>query len=105
MIANFLHSAKLIGDVCVSFNDKCATGIRAIPENIKKNLDNSLMLVTALNTKIGYYKAAEIAQTAHKEGLTLKQVALKLGYLTEKEFDQWVVPENMVGSLDPINKS
>lgn len=105
MIANFLHSAKLIGDVCVSFNDKCATGIRAIPENIKKNLDNSLMLVTALNTKIGYYKAAEIAQTAHKEGLTLKQVALKLGYLTEKEFDQWVVPEHMVGSLDPINKS
>jgi fumarate hydratase, class II len=97
MIYNFLHSAKLIGEVCVSFNDKCAEGIKAIPENIRKNLDNSLMLVTALNTKIGYYKAAEIAQTAHKQGKTLKQVAVELGYLTESEFDQWVVPENMVG--------
>ena len=105
MIANFLHSAKLIADVCVSFNDKCASGIRAIPENIKKNLDNSLMLVTALNTKIGYYKAAEIAQTAHKEGLTLKQAALNLGYLTEAEFDQWVIPELMVGPLDLFSKS
>jgi len=105
MIANFLHSAKLIGDVCVSFNDKCAVGIRAIPENIKKNLDNSLMLVTALNTKIGYYKAAEIAQTAHREGLSLKQAALNLGYLTEAEFDQWVIPEHMVGQLDQFSKS
>lgn len=100
-----MHSAKLIADVCVSFNDKCASGIRAIPENIKKNLDNSLMLVTALNTKIGYYKAAEIAQTAHKEGLTLKQAALNLGYLTEAEFDQWVIPELMVGPLDLFSKS
>ena len=64
MIYNFLHSARLIGDVCVSFNDKCATGIAPIEDNIRKNLENSLMLVTALNTKIGYYKAAEIAQTA-----------------------------------------
>jgi fumarate hydratase class II len=100
MIYNFLHSAKLIGEVCISFNDKCAAGIEAIPENIKKNLNNSLMLVTALNTRIGYYKAAEIAQTAHKQGKTLKQVAVELGYLTESEFDQWVVPENMVGTID-----
>lgn len=100
MIYNFLHSAKLIGEVCISFNDKCASGIEAIPENIKKNLNNSLMLVTALNTKIGYYKAAEIAQTAHKQGKTLKQVAVELGYLTESEFDQWVIPENMVGTID-----
>lgn len=100
MIYNFLHSAKLIGEVCISFNDKCAVGIEAIPENIRKNLDRSLMLVTALNNKIGYYKAAEIAQTAHKQGKTLKQVAVELGYLTESEFDQWVIPENMVGPLD-----
>ncbi len=100
MIYNFLHSAKLIGDVCFSFNDKCAAGIEAIPKNIQNNLENSLMLVTALNTRIGYYKAAEIAQTAHKQGKTLKQVAVELGYLTESEFDQWVIPEDMVGPLD-----
>ncbi|MBK9223022.1 MAG: class II fumarate hydratase [Saprospiraceae bacterium] len=99
MIYNFLHSAKLIGEVCISFNDKCAAGIEAIPENIRRNLDNSLMLVTALNTKIGYYKAAEIAQTAHKQGKTLKQVALELGYLTAEQFDAWVIPEQMVGNL------
>lgn len=102
MIYNFLHSAKLIGEVCVSFNDKCAAGIEAIPDNIRKNLNNSLMLVTALNTKIGYYKAAEIAQTAHKQGKTLKQVAVELGYLTDAEFDQWVVPEKMVGPIDKV---
>lgn len=96
MIANFLHSARLIGDGCVSFNDKCAVGIEPITANIKKHLDNSLMLVTALNPKIGYYKAAEIAQKAHSEGTTLKEMAVKLGYLTAEEFDQWVVPENMV---------
>ena len=79
MIYNFLHSARLIGDGCVSFNDKCAVGIEPIKENIKKHLDNSLMLVTALNTKIGYYKSAEIAQKAHKEGTTLKEMAVKLG--------------------------
>ncbi len=99
MIYNFLHSARLIGDVCVSFNDKCAVGIEPIQENIKKHLDNSLMLVTALNTKIGYYKAAEIAQTAHKNGSTLKETAVQLGYLTADEFDAWVRPENMVGEI------
>src|SRR5205085_4867343 len=99
MIYNFLHSARLIGDACVSFNDKCAVGIMPIPENIKRNLHNSLMLVTALNTKVGYYKAAEIAQTAHKEGKTLKETAIKLGYLTSEEFDEWVKPEQMVGKI------
>jgi len=99
MIYNFLHSARLIGDGCVSFNDKCATGLAPIEANIKKHVDNSLMLVTALNTKIGYYKAAEIAQTAHKEGTTLKEMAVKLGYVTAEEFDAWVVPGNMVGEI------
>ena len=99
MIYNFLHSARLLGDGCVSFNDKCAVGIEPIKANIKKHVDNSLMLVTALNTKIGYYKAAEIAQKAHKEGTTLKAMAVKLGYLTEKEFDEWVIPEKMVGKI------
>ena len=97
MIYNFLHSARLIGEGCISFNDKCAAGIEPIGTNIKKHVDNSLMLVTALNTKIGYYKAAEIAQKAHKEGTTLKEMAVKLGYLTPEEFDQWVVPGDMVG--------
>jgi len=99
MIYNFLHSAKLIAEGCVSFNNKCAEGIEPIPDNIKKHLDNSLMLVTALNTRIGYYKAAEIAQKAHKEGTTLKEMAVQLGYLTEEQFDEWVVPENMVGKI------
>ncbi|GAA4470036.1 class II fumarate hydratase [Nibrella saemangeumensis] len=99
MIYNFLHSARLIGDVCVSFNDKCAEGIRPIEENITKHVNNSLMLVTALNTKIGYYKAAEIAQTAHREGSTLKETAVKLGYLTPEQFDEWVKPEDMVGEI------
>jgi len=84
---------------CVSFNDKCAAGIEPIAANIKEHVDNSLMLVTALNTKIGYYKAAEIAQKAHKEGTTLKDMAVKLGYVKPEEFDQWVVPGNMVGDL------
>ncbi|MBC7892643.1 MAG: class II fumarate hydratase [Sphingobacteriaceae bacterium] len=99
MIYNFLHSARLIGDVCVSFNDKCAEGIEPIEANIKKHVDSSLMLVTALNTKIGYYKAAEIAQTAHKNGSTLKETAVTLGYLTAEEFDEWVKPEGMVGEI------
>lgn len=99
MIYNFLHSARLIGDGCVSFNDKCATGIEPIEKNIKEHVNNSLMLVTALNTKIGYYKAAEIAQKAHKEGTTLKEMAVKLGYVTPEEFDACVVPGNMVGKL------
>jgi fumarate hydratase class II len=99
MIYNFLHSARLIGEGCVSFNDKCAVGIEPIRANIKKHVNNSLMLVTALNTKIGYYKAAEIAQKAHKEGTTLKEMAVKLGYVSPSEFDQWVKPEGMVGKL------
>ena len=100
MIYNFLHSARLIGDVCVSFNDKCAIGIAPLEENIKTNLNNSLMLVTSLNTHIGYYKAAEIAQTAHKQNKTLKQTAIDLGYVTAEEFDQWVNPLDMVGELN-----
>lgn len=99
MIYNFLHSARLIGDGCVSFNDKCATGIEPIEANIKKHVDNSLMLVTALNTRIGYYKAAEIAQKAHKEGTTLKEMAVKLGYVKPEEFDAWVNPIDMVGEI------
>lgn len=99
MIYNFLHSARLIGDVCVSFNDKCAAGIEPLYDNIKNNLNNSLMLVTSLNTKIGYYKAAEIAQTAHKLGKTLKQTAIDLGYVTAEQFDEWVKPEEMVGNI------
>ncbi len=99
MIYNFLHSARLLGDGCISFNDKCAVGLEPIMENIKKHVDNSLMLVTALNTKIGYYKAAEIAQKAHKEGTTLKEMAVKLGYVTPQEFDEWVDPKDMVGTL------
>ncbi len=99
MIYNFLHSARLIGDGCVSFNDKCAVGIEPIHANIKKHVDNSLMLVTALNTKIGYYKASEIAQKAHKQGTTLKEMAIQLGYVTAEQFDEWVRPEKMVGKL------
>jgi fumarate hydratase class II len=107
MIYNFLHSGKLLGDGCISFNDKCASGIKPIEENIKKHVDNSLMLVTALNTKIGYYKAAEIAQKAHKEGTTLKEMAVKLGYVTPDQFDEWVDPAKMVGKIrgqDPRTK-
>lgn len=100
MIYNFLHSARLIADGCVSFTDKCAIGIEPLEANIKKHVDNSLMLVTSLNTKIGYYKSAEIAQKAHKEGTTLKEMAVKLGYVTPEEFDAWVVPAEMVGKLN-----
>jgi fumarate hydratase class II len=99
MIYNFLHSARLIGEACISFDEKCAKGIAPIHENIKRNLNDSLMLVTSLNTHIGYYKAAEIAQTAHKEGLTLKETAIKLGYVTSEQFDAWVDPLTMVGEL------
>jgi fumarate hydratase class II len=99
MIYNFLHSARLIGEGCVSFNEKCAIGLAPIEANIQKHVSNSLMLVTALNPKIGYYKAAEIAQKAHKEGTTLKEMAIQLGYLTAEEFDEWVKPEKMVGNL------
>jgi len=96
MIFNFLNSANLIGDACVSFNDNCATGIQPDKERIEYLLHNSLMLVTALNTKIGYDKAATIAKKAYKEGTSLKAAALKLEYLTEKEFDSWVTPGKMV---------
>jgi fumarate hydratase class II len=105
MIYNFLHSARLIGDGCFSFNEKCAAGIEPIEENIKKHVDNSLMLVTSLNTRIGYYKAAEIAQKAHKEGTTLKEMAVKLGYVSPEEFDQWVIPGNMVGETSSVSQS
>lgn len=99
MIYNFLHSAKLLGDAARSFEEHCAVGIEPNYVYIKQNLDNSLMLVTALNTKIGYYKAAEIAQKAHAENKTLKEVSVELGYLTAEEFDEWVRPENMVGEI------
>ena len=99
MIYNFLHSARLLGDGCNSFNEKCVKGIEPIEANIKKHVDNSLMLVTALNPKIGYYKAAEIAQKAHKENTTLKEMAVKLGYVTAEQFDEWVDPKDMVGDL------
>ncbi len=99
MAANILQSAQLIGDACVSFEENCASGIEPNHATIKELLNNSLMLVTALNTKIGYYKAAEIANTAHKNGTTLKQEAINLGYVTAEEYDQWVKPEDMVGSL------
>ncbi|WMN07897.1 class II fumarate hydratase [Marivirga arenosa] len=99
MAANFLQSARLIGDACVSFNDNCAVGIEPNYERIKEHLDNSLMLVTALNTKIGYEKAAKIAKTAHENGTRLKDEAVNLGYLTAEEFDEWVRPEDMIGSL------
>ena len=99
MAANILQSAQLIGDACVSFEENCAAGIEPNHEVIKQLLNNSLMLVTALNTKIGYYKAAEIANTAHKNGTTLKEEAVNLGYVTAEDYDDWVKPENMVGSL------
>lgn len=99
MIFNFIHSARLIGEACVSFNDNCAVGLEPIYANIKRQLNNSLMLVTSLNTKIGYYKAAEIAQTAHANGTSLKETAIALGYVTSEEFDEWVKPEDMVGDL------
>ena len=100
MAANFLQSARLLGDACVSFEQNCASGIEPHYHNLKKNLENSLMLVTALNTKIGYDKAAKIAKTAHENGTTLKEEAINLGFLTSEEFDQWVKPEEMCGNLD-----
>ena len=99
MAANILQSAELIGNACVSFDENCAVGIEPNNEVIKELLNNSLMLVTALNTKIGYYKAAEIANTAHKNGTTLKEEAINLGYVSAEDYDAWVKPEDMVGSL------
>ncbi|MCS6980718.1 MAG: class II fumarate hydratase [Flavobacteriales bacterium] len=97
--ANVLQSARLLGDACVSFADKCAAGIEPNLPVIRRHLENSLMLVTALNPHIGYYKAAEIAQKAHKEGKTLREAATELGYVTPEQFDQWVRPENMIHPL------
>lgn len=97
MAANILQSARLIGDACVSFDEHCVSGIEPNHPRIKELLNNSLMLVTALNTKIGYYKAAEIANAAHHNGTTLKEEAVRLGYVTAEEFDAWVRPEDMVG--------
>lgn len=99
MAYNVLQSATLLGDACVSFNDHCAVGIEPNYKAIEAHLNNSLMLVTALNTKIGYEKAAKIAKTAHEKGTTLKEEAINLGYLTAEEFDQWVIPSKMVGKL------
>lgn len=97
IIANFLQSARLIGEGYVSFNDRCATGIEPVYENIRKHVDNSLMLVTALNPYIGYYKAAAIAQKAYREHKTLKEAAVESGYVSVEEFEQWVDPARMVG--------
>jgi fumarate hydratase class II len=99
MASNLLQSAQLIGDACVSFDENCAAGIEPNYTRIKELLNNSLMLVTALNTKIGYYKAAEIANTAHENGTTLKEEAVRLGYVTPEQYDEWVKPEEMIGGL------
>ena len=100
MAYNLLQSAQLIGDACVSFDVNCAQGIEPNHPRIQELLNNSLMLVTALNTKIGYYKAAEIANEAHKNGTTLREEAVRLGYVPEEEYDNWVDPKKMIGSLD-----
>ena len=98
MIDNLLNSAKLLGDACVSFNDNCVKGIDPNLPFIKKNLENSLMLVTALNTHIGYENAAKIAKKAHSEGLTLREAAVGLGLVTDEQFTEWVDPSKMIGS-------
>ena len=97
MVANVLRSIRLLGDSCVAFTDNCVNGIEANREEISRLLHESLMLVTALNPHIGYDKAAKIAKTAHKNGTTLKQEAIALGYLTEDQFKEWVRPEDMLG--------
>lgn len=102
--ANMLQSARLLGQACLSFNENCAIGIEPNHENIKKLVDQSLMLVTALNTHIGYENAAKIAKTAHKQGTTLKEAAISLGLLTEEQFNLWVRPEDMVGNPDEVIK-
>jgi fumarate hydratase class II len=96
IIYNFLQSARLLGDACRSFDEKCAVGIEPNHNRIQQNLENSLMLVTALNTHIGYDKAAQIAKHAHKNSLTLKEAALALGYVSKEEFDTWVDPKQMI---------
>jgi fumarate hydratase, class II len=102
--ANMLQSARLLGQACLSFNENCAIGIEPNHENIKKLVDQSLMLVTALNTHIGYENAAKIAKTAHKQGTTLKEAAISLGLLTDEQFNLWVRPEDMVGNPDEVIK-
>ncbi|HVO73196.1 MAG TPA: lyase family protein, partial [Ignavibacteriaceae bacterium] len=97
IIYNVLQSIKLLSDACESFTDNCVVGIEANKNNIKKNLDNSLMLVTALNPHIGYDKAAQVAKKAHKENKTLKEAAVELGFLTAEKFDEVVKPEKMIG--------
>ena len=97
MIYNFLQSIRLLADASESFNDQCIVGIEPNMERIRKNVNNSLMLVTALNVKIGYDNAAKIAQKAHAEGKSLKEAAVELGLLTEEEFDEYIRPEEMVG--------
>lgn len=99
MVFNLLNSARLIGDACESFNDNCAIGIEPNNAVIKEKLENSLMLVTALNTHIGYENAAKIAKKAHKEGTTLRKAAIELGLVTDEQFTEWVKPEDMIGSL------
>jgi fumarate hydratase class II len=99
MAVNFLQSARLLGDACASFDEHCAVGIEPNYSRITELVNNSLMLVTALNTKIGYYKAAEIANTAHKNGTTLKEEAVRLGYVTAEDYDAWVKPDEMIGTL------
>lgn len=99
LAANFLQSGQLLGDACISFTDHCVSGIKPNLKRIKELVDGSLMLITALNTHIGYEKAAQIAKTAHKNGTTLREEAVKSGFLTAEEFDKWVKPEDMVGSI------
>ncbi len=99
VIRNFLHSASLLVNGCINFNEHCALGIEANRERIGELMRESLMLVTALNPHIGYDKAAQIAKNAHKKGLTLKESAIALGYLTARQFDEWVKPEDMVGKI------
>ena len=100
MVYNLLTSARLLGDACESFNNNCAVGIEPNHPIIEKNLENSLMLVTALNTHIGYENAAKIAKKAHTDGSTLREAALELGLVTNEQFDEWVDPSKMIGSLD-----
>ena len=95
MIHNLLHSLRILSDACIAFGERCSDGLEANKENIQKHLDNSLMLVTALNNHIGYDKAAKIAKNAHEKGMTLRASALELGYVTNEEFDEWVRPEDM----------
>lgn len=97
LVSNVLQSVRLLGDACQCFSSNCVEGIKANTDRIEKLLNESLMLVTALNPHIGYEKGATIAKTAHKKGLTLKQAALELGYLTEEQFDKWVKPQDMLG--------